>query len=82
MLPNLRLRLVKKLLSVNDLIDMEIFQGTDDLNEVILDFHFSQPLSSLDKFVEGVIRTYFQENVHIFVVFKDMFKLNNMVMIE
>ncbi len=67
---------------MNDLVDMKIFQGTDDLYKIILDFHLSESFSSLDEFIESMIGTNFQKNVHVFMIFEYMFELDDMIVIE
>jgi hypothetical protein len=52
------------------------------LYKVVLYFHFSQSLPSLDQLVQRVVRANFQQNVHILVVLKHVFELNDMVVVE
>ncbi len=77
----MRLNKKKKLLSVNDFIDVKILQGTNNLNQIILHFHFSQSLSSLDQFVEGMICANLKQNVNVFMVLENVLKFDNMIVI-
>lgn len=70
------------LLSVDDFIYMKVFERTNDLDQVILNLHLSESFSSFDKFIQGVICTNFEQNVHIFMVFKDVLKFDNVVVIQ
>lgn len=69
-------------ISVNDFINMKVFKRTNNLNQVILNFHLSQSFSSFDKFIQSVICTNFEQNVHIFMIFKNMLKFDNVVVIQ
>lgn len=52
------------------------------MDEVILHLHFSETLSTLDQLVESVVGTDFQKDVHVFVVFENVFELDDVVVVE
>ena len=45
---------------MDDFVDVKILKGTYDLDQIILNFHLSESLSSLNQFVKGVIRANFK----------------------
>lgn len=47
-----------------------------------MDFYLSQSLPAFDQFIQGLIGAYFQQNVHVFMILEDVFKFNNMLMVQ
>lgn len=80
-LPSFKLKINEKLLSMNYFILVEILQSRHNLSQIVLSFHFSESLPSFDELVESVIGAYFQQNVHIFMVFEHVLKFHNVIVI-
>ena len=66
---------------MNDLVLVEVLEGRNDLGEIVLAFHFCKSLPTLDKFVKGVVGADFEQDVDIFVVFKDVLEFDHMVIV-
>ena len=62
---------------MDDFVLMEVFEGSHDLREIVLGLHLCQSFPPFYEFVESVVGAYFQEDVHILVVFEDMFEFYN-----
>lgn len=60
---------------------VKILEGRYNLSQVVLSFHLSKTLPSFDKLIEGMVGTYFKENVHIFMVLENMLKFYNVIVI-
>ena len=52
------------------------------MHQGVLHLHLGQSLPPLDQLVQRVVRANFQQNVHILVVLKHVFELNDMVVVE
>jgi hypothetical protein len=60
---------------------MKVFQGRNNLRQVVLSLHFSQSLSSLYQLIKGVIGADLKQNINIFLVFEYTLKFDNMVIV-
>jgi hypothetical protein len=67
---------------VDDLVLMQVHQCGDDLRQIVLHLHFSQALPALDQLIEGLVGTYFQQNIHVFVVFEDVLELDDILVAQ
>ncbi len=67
---------------MNHLRAVKVLQCLHDLKEIVLHFHFSKSLPTLEQFVQSLIRAYFQQNVNILVILEDMLELHNIRMAQ
>lgn len=61
---------------------MQIFQSVDYLHGVALHLKLVQSLPSSEKFVKTLIVTKLEQNVYVFSIFKEMLKLDHMLMLN
>lgn len=71
-----------EVLSVDDLVLVEVDEGGDDLLLVVGHLHLGQPLPALDQFVEGLVGTDLQQDVDVLVVLKHMLELHDVVVTQ
>lgn len=69
-------------ISMDDLIRVEVLECVNDLEHVDLRFEFRDALTSLDEFVERLVRAELEKNVHVFCVFENMFELHDVLVME
>ena len=60
---------------MDDAMIVQVLQSTDHLHSIALHFNLVQSFTPLNKVVEGLVWTYFEKNVDVFVIFKEMLKL-------
>ena len=65
-----------------DLLLVQILQGRDDLSQIALNFEFNQSFSSFDELIQSLVGTDLKEDVNVFVVFEDVLKLYNMLVVQ
>lgn len=61
-----------------DLMRMHILERPDDLDGVALDLDLVQTLPPPEQLVHRLVLAELQQNVHVLVVFEEMFKAHNM----
>lgn len=69
-------------ISVDHFVTVQVFECDNDLNDVALHFEFRETLSALDEFIESIVRAQFEQNVNVFVIFKNVLESNNVLMIQ
>jgi hypothetical protein len=57
-LPSFKLRIKEELLSMDDFVLVQVDKGVHYLLEIVLYLNFSEPLPSLEKFVQSLIGAY------------------------
>jgi hypothetical protein len=67
---------------VYDLILVEVDEGVDNLGQVILYFYFSESLPALDEFIQRLVGAHLEQDVHVFVVFKDVFEFDHVLVAQ
>ncbi len=67
---------------MDDFVDVQIFKGTDDLDQVILNLHFCESFSAFDQLVQSMVRTDFQKNVNVLMVLENVLELYNVVVVQ
>jgi predicted DNA-binding helix-hairpin-helix protein len=65
---------------VDNLALVEIDERVDDLQLIILHFHFSQPLAPLDQLVQSLVGADLQQDIDVLVVLEDVFELYDILM--
>lgn len=66
---------------MDDFVLVKILEGRHNLGQVVLSLHLSEALPSLNEFVEGMVRAYLQQNVHVFMILENMLKFHNVIVI-
>lgn len=61
---------------MDDLFAMEELESTDQLSNVALRFHLSQPLASLQQLIQGLVLTQFDNHIYVVPVFKASLELH------
>lgn len=56
---------------------VEVLQRTDDLNHIALNFKLMESLTSSDKLIQSLIGTKLQQDVDVFIVFKEVLEPND-----
>lgn len=64
------------LLAVDDLVLVEVDEGPDDLGKIVLHLQLSESLPPFYQFVEGLARTYLQQNIHVLLILEDVLELH------
>lgn len=72
----------EEVLSVDDLVLVEVDEGVDYLQLIVLHFHFGKSLPPLDQLVQSLVGANFKQNVDVLVVFEDVFELYDILMAQ
>ncbi len=62
---------------MNDLLLVDILQGTDNLITIAFGLYFGYSFPSLDEFIEGLVGTDLQQDVYVFRIFKRVLEAND-----
>jgi hypothetical protein len=65
---------------VDDLVLVEIHQRGDNLRQVVLNFHFSESLPTLEELVEGLVGADLKQDVHILMILEDVLELDDVLL--
>ena len=60
---------------MNDSVRVQVLQCIDDLHSVTLHLKFVQPLPSLEQVVHALVGAQFEQDVHVFLVLKEVLEL-------
>ena len=69
-------------LSVDDVVVVEVSQRLYYLVQVILHFHLRQPLPPLDQLVQSLVGADLQQDVDVFVVLEHVLELHDVLVVE
>lgn len=67
---------------MDDLVLVQVHQRRNDLCKIVLHFHLSESLSALQQLIQSLVGANFQQNVDVFMIFEDVFKLDDMLLVE
>lgn len=65
---------------MDDSTAVEVLEGGDELEGVVLDFEFRELLPPLQQLVQCLVLADLEENVHVLVILKEMFESDNIGM--
>ena len=61
---------------------VEVFECTNDLSCVALDFKLVETLASFQKFVHALVRAQLQQDVHVLAIFKEVLEVAHVGMLD
>lgn len=71
-----------KLLSVDDLLVVDVEQSLDDVVEVVLKLEFGDAFALLHHLVEGVVAAEFEDHVDVVAVLEDVIEQHDVLVLQ